>query len=284
MVFLRNDRALGVKNGTLGTVAEAAPGALRVRLDSGARVRVGQGQYAELDHGYAVTLHKAQGTTVDRTWVLASGGMDRHLAYVGMTRHREAASLYAGRDDFRDEAALAGRLSRERAKQSTLDFAERRGVETAKAWLENARAWVERGRERLAEAWEQAEQVLAAVRERFAGQARPGPAARATPAAEAEPAAEQSLPARDQGTARTPEAAEAERQRALREAFRSGREASDAERAREARLREQFGERQAAGTEQDPAARQRALRESFTEKTPAPGKTAGAAAPGAQAA
>ena len=273
VVFLRNDRALGVKNGTLGTVAEAAPGALTVRLDSGARVRVGQGQYAEVDHGYAVTLHKAQGTTVDQTWVLASGGMDRHLAYVGMTRHREAASLYAGRDDFRDEAALAGRLSRERAKQSTLDFAERRGVETAKAWLENARAWVERGRERLTEAWGRAEQVLAAVRERFAGQARPGPAARATPAAEAEPATEQTRPARDQGIARTPEAAEAERQWALREAFLSGREAPDAERAREARLREQFGGRQAAGTEQDPAARQRALRESFTEKTPAPGKT-----------
>jgi len=33
-----------------------------------------------------------------------SVGMDRHLADVGMTRHREAATLYAGRDDFRDKS------------------------------------------------------------------------------------------------------------------------------------------------------------------------------------
>jgi len=275
VVFLRNDRALGVKNGTLGTVAEAAPGALTVRLDSGAEVRVGQGQYAELDHGYAVTLHKAQGTTVERAFVLASGGMDRHLAYVGMTRHREAAGLYAGRDDFPSQAALVRRLSRERAKQSTLDFAERRGVETPKAWLENTWAWLDRGRERLAEAWGRAERVFAAVRGRFTSQARPGPAARAASAARLAPTMEQSRPVTDQGISRTPEAAEAERQQALREAFRSGPEASEAktQRAHEARLREQFGQRHAAGAEQDPAARQRALRESFSDQTPQSGKT-----------
>jgi ATP-dependent exoDNAse (exonuclease V) alpha subunit len=33
--------------------------------------------------------------------------MDRHLADVGLTRHRDTATLYAGHDEFRDEAALA---------------------------------------------------------------------------------------------------------------------------------------------------------------------------------
>jgi len=36
--------------------------------------------------------------------ILRSSGMDRYLAYVGMTRHREAATLYAGRDDLRDKS------------------------------------------------------------------------------------------------------------------------------------------------------------------------------------
>jgi hypothetical protein len=84
-----------------------------------------------------------------------------------MTRHRDSATLYAGPDDFRDEAALARRLSRAGPKESTLDFAERRGFETEKPWLENARAWVERGRERLGAAWHRAEQMAAAVRDRF---------------------------------------------------------------------------------------------------------------------
>ena len=172
VVFLRNDRTLGVKNGTLAMVERAEPGRLVARLDSGERVGIDQAVYGHVDHGYAVTLHKAQGATVDRVFVLASGGMDRHLAYVGMTRHRDEAALYAGRDDFPDEGAMVRRLSRERPKVSTLDFAERRGFETEKPWLENARAWMARGRERLAGAWARVERAIVAVRERFAEQER----------------------------------------------------------------------------------------------------------------
>jgi hypothetical protein len=54
--------------------------------------------------------------------------VDRHLAYVGMTRHRTAVTLYAGQDEFRDLAALSDRLSRSNAKETPLDYAERRGL------------------------------------------------------------------------------------------------------------------------------------------------------------
>ena len=108
IVFLKNDRDLGVKNGTLGTVERAEDGSLAVRLDSGEARRFQAAQYAAVDHGYAVTIHKAQGVTVDRAYLLATPGMDRSLAYVGMTRHREAATLFAGADDFTDRRA--GRL------------------------------------------------------------------------------------------------------------------------------------------------------------------------------
>ncbi|HBU7281195.1 TPA: Ti-type conjugative transfer relaxase TraA, partial [Klebsiella pneumoniae] len=108
IVFLKNDRDLGVKNGTLGTVERAEDGSLAVRLDSGEARQVQAAQYAAVDHGYAVTIHKAQGVTVDRAYLLATPGMDRSLAYVGMTRHREAATLFAGADDFTDRRT--GRL------------------------------------------------------------------------------------------------------------------------------------------------------------------------------
>jgi len=130
MVFLQNDRDLGVKNGTLATVLEADKGRLVAQLDGGPVVTVDQARYAHIDHGYAVTLHKAQGVTVDRAYLLASGGMDRHLTYVGMTRHRAAVTLYAGQDDFKHARDLAERLNQARPKRSTLDFAQRRGLET----------------------------------------------------------------------------------------------------------------------------------------------------------
>ena len=139
LVFLENDRKLGVKNGMLGTVQRAEEGVLRVRLDPsegkgpGRLVEVDAERYRAVDHGYATTIHKSQGATVDRAFVLASESMDRHLAYVGMTRHRAAVTLYAAQDEFRDLAALSERLSRSNAKETTLDYeragyAERRGL------------------------------------------------------------------------------------------------------------------------------------------------------------
>ncbi|MGO6798625.1 Ti-type conjugative transfer relaxase TraA, partial [Rhizobium ruizarguesonis] len=102
IVFLENDRDLGVKNGMLGEVIAVAPDAIQVRLDGKAQTQDGQRQvtvpvnrYQSFDHGYATTIHKTQGATVDRSFVLASTTMDRHLTYVAMTRHREEVQLYA---------------------------------------------------------------------------------------------------------------------------------------------------------------------------------------------
>ncbi len=140
LLFRENNRDLGVKNGMLGTVQRAEPSRLEIRLDgakgpgTGRSISVSMADYAAVDHGYAVTIHKAQGATVDRTFVLASGSMDRHLTYVGMTRHRDAVTLYAGREEFKDVAALSSRLSRAGLKETTLDydraaFAGRRGMD-----------------------------------------------------------------------------------------------------------------------------------------------------------
>jgi Ti-type conjugative transfer relaxase TraA len=131
VMFLKNDRKLGVKNGSLGRVLEIDQERARVRLDGndGREIDFSFNDYAALDYGYAATVHKAQGATVERSYVLASPGMDRHLAYVGLTRHREEVELFVGRDDFADYDALEQRLSRARLKDFTLDYAQRRGLE-----------------------------------------------------------------------------------------------------------------------------------------------------------
>lgn len=102
IVFLENDRELGVKNGMLGTVERVAENRIIAKLDGrgGESVSIPTDSYRAFDHGYATTIHKNQGATVDRAFVMASGTMDRHLTYVAMTRHRDGAKLYAGHEEF----------------------------------------------------------------------------------------------------------------------------------------------------------------------------------------
>ncbi|TAU94918.1 Ti-type conjugative transfer relaxase TraA [Rhizobium leguminosarum] len=114
IIFLENARfvepramRLGpqhVKNGMLGTVVSTGDkrgdAVLSVRLDSGRDVVISESSYRNVDHGYAATIHKSQGATVERTFVLATGMMDQHLTYVSMTRHRDRVDLYAAKDDF----------------------------------------------------------------------------------------------------------------------------------------------------------------------------------------
>ncbi len=128
LMFLKNDRGLGVKNGMLGEIEQVSPTQMTVRLDAGRSVAFDLKDYAQVDHGYAATIHKSQGVTVDRTHVLATPGMDRHGAYVALSRHRDSVQVHYGRDEFEDLGKLTRVLSRERAKDMASDFAERRDI------------------------------------------------------------------------------------------------------------------------------------------------------------
>ncbi|MEP2471046.1 MAG: Ti-type conjugative transfer relaxase TraA, partial [Paracoccaceae bacterium] len=101
IVFMRNDKELGVKNGMLGTVAKAADGKISVTLDGEDEptITFDPRSYRHFDHGYAVTIHKSQGATVDQAYVLGSRSMDKHLAYVALTRHREGVQLFVSSED-----------------------------------------------------------------------------------------------------------------------------------------------------------------------------------------
>ncbi|HEV7233940.1 MAG TPA: AAA family ATPase, partial [Sphingorhabdus sp.] len=138
IMFLRNERELGVKNGSLGTLQSVSAQRMAVLLDDGRSVAFDTKDYAHIDHGYAATVHKSQGLTVDRTYVLVTPGMDQHSSYVALSRHRDSVQIHFGRDDFFDDGKLARTLSRERAKDMASDygqgeslerrFAERRGL------------------------------------------------------------------------------------------------------------------------------------------------------------
>lgn len=157
VMFLRNERGLGagpggaggvaVKNGTLGTVLAVEGERLTVRLDgpggagggAAPMVTFDLSAYGHVDHGYAATVHKAQGATLDRAHVLAGRPMDRHAAYVALTRHRDGVALHWSAEELGDRAGLTRTLGRERAKDTSLHHGEA-GPEPARA----AAAYAER--------------------------------------------------------------------------------------------------------------------------------------------
>lgn len=155
VMFLQNARGfggdgVGVKNGTLGTIEAVSAKSMTVRIDDGRSVSFDLKDYDRLDHGYAATIHKAQGMTVDRTHVLATPGLDAHSSYVALSRHRDSVDLHYGRDDFVDRDCLVRNLSRDRAKDMASDYepidpskvdparsyAERRGITFKKRVVE----------------------------------------------------------------------------------------------------------------------------------------------------
>jgi len=102
IVFTKNDYTLNVRNGLLGTVKSATKDELVISLDDAPfqTIRLNPKHFTDLDHGYAITIHKSQGATVDRSFILGSTTMDRHLTYVAMTRHRQEAKIYGDKSSL----------------------------------------------------------------------------------------------------------------------------------------------------------------------------------------
>lgn len=100
ILFTRNCRSLGVKNGQTGTLTkwsfdQQGDLVLEINTDAGKTVSVNPAQYGYIDYGYALSVHKAQGQTVDKVYVLISDVMtDREWAYVATSRHRKQLQVF----------------------------------------------------------------------------------------------------------------------------------------------------------------------------------------------
>ncbi len=95
VLCLRNDRYLSVVNGTTGRVASANAGCLTIAGPRGTfhldEHYIASGNVA---YGYATTIHKSQGATVDRAFVLGTAGLYREAGYVALSRARQSSRLY----------------------------------------------------------------------------------------------------------------------------------------------------------------------------------------------
>ena len=98
IMVLRNPRGIGVRNGDRATVTEVLDdGALRVQIDGRSEPTRLPGDYlagGHVDHGYASTVHKLQGATLDTVHYLGSQDTFQESTLVAMSRHRLHARMH----------------------------------------------------------------------------------------------------------------------------------------------------------------------------------------------
>lgn len=133
ILFKKNDKSLNVKNGQLASVERIyfnKKGELVVtaKIDDGQRVQfspghdAARGEYADIRHGYAVSVHAAQGVTVDRTNVLIHDSMsDREWSYVAASRARIETRLFCTHNQ---KSELTQTMNQSHQKSTSLDYKE----------------------------------------------------------------------------------------------------------------------------------------------------------------
>ncbi len=142
VLALRNHRGLGLRNGDRAAVVEVADDrTLTVRLDRDnqrdVRIPTDYLEAGHLDHGYAATVHKTQGATLDVVHYLGSDHSTQEAALVASSRHRLDFRLYVLDPDLPNPSTpdrgahprwrqeLERRLGRSRAKELAVDIQQR---------------------------------------------------------------------------------------------------------------------------------------------------------------
>jgi Ti-type conjugative transfer relaxase TraA len=123
IVITRNAKVLGMNNGDLATVTELnehrGEVEITAKLDDGRTRTWRAAEHPHIEHGYALTAHKAQGASVERAYVLAHESMSaKEWSYVAGSRAREAVHLYAEQTTANDLERIMGRSQK---KDTALD-------------------------------------------------------------------------------------------------------------------------------------------------------------------
>ncbi len=124
IVFETNDRSLGVKNGTLARVVDVRQDRFIAQIGDGEErrlVEVDPTTMPAFAHGFATTVHKAQGLSIASVHLVVTGGFDRSMAYVGLSRHKANLAIYAASSPARVQSWLSDIVSRSGLAPAALD-------------------------------------------------------------------------------------------------------------------------------------------------------------------
>lgn len=112
----------GVKNGTFGTILARNNQHIKVQLDDGRYVKFKSSEYTHLTYGYALSIHKSEGSTFDRTFVALDPLLNASTLLVAMTRHRHDVQAFINREEIIDFKALVEKINRGKFKETLYDY------------------------------------------------------------------------------------------------------------------------------------------------------------------
>ena len=119
-----DERRAGLVNGAVGTIRRIEEdGRVTVALDGkpGGKERLvsfvagtdqAAGEFGQFRHGYAGTIYKGQGRTLDQTYLYHSEHWRSASSYVALTRHRNDVTLFVATETARDLGQLARQMAR----------------------------------------------------------------------------------------------------------------------------------------------------------------------------
>ncbi|HEY1757670.1 MAG TPA: AAA family ATPase [Bryobacteraceae bacterium] len=153
--FTGTDKRRGIYNGQVGTVQSIEGASVTVMLDGKRKraVTFDAREFQDFRHGYAGTIYKGQGRTIDQTYLFHSEHWRAATSYVALTRHSHQTQLFVARDTAADMKELAAQMSRVDDRRAASHFREadrpvsrdpdqQRGAEEGIDW---ARYAVDRG-------------------------------------------------------------------------------------------------------------------------------------------
>ena len=122
VAFRETWKLKGIYAGALATVEVINGDRITVRSDRGREITVDTRDFTNIDLGYAGTIYRGQGKTLDQTYLLHTHHWRDAASYVAMTRARTQTEVFVGRDQASGIAALAEQMSRQSDRGATLRY------------------------------------------------------------------------------------------------------------------------------------------------------------------
>jgi hypothetical protein len=122
--FTATDKKQGLLNGVAGTVQSIEGSRITVKLDgrAGEMRSFDSTAFPEFRHGYAGTIYKGQGRTLDQTYLYHSEHWRSAASYVALTRHQDKAELFVATNTAADVKQLARQMARVEERRAASHF------------------------------------------------------------------------------------------------------------------------------------------------------------------
>lgn len=108
------DKKRGLLNGHAGTIDKIEDTTIHLQLDgrAGQQIAFDAKEFKDFRHGYAGTIYKGQGRTLDQTYLYHSEHWRSAASYVALTRHRDQAQVFVARNTAPNLKELARQMAR----------------------------------------------------------------------------------------------------------------------------------------------------------------------------